>query len=201
MFLASHPQLVLTIPHQRPHIRHARPIRQRRRPTRTLRTPTLLHPLHPRLRFARQTALVHLELDRLDEAQVRGDAVAGAQCDDVAGDELVGEDVVRAAGADDVAVVGDEFVEGGEGFLRTAFLNEADWEDMSERQERQKAGEMSRGGRRKENHEQSSRNNLLPVSTMATATVILTASSTLPTRALTKALPRSNGIRGESVRV
>ena len=108
---------------------------------------------------------------------------------------------MRAAGADDMAVVGDELVEGGEGLFGAALLNETDWEDMLERQERQKAGEMSRGGRRRGNHEQSSRNNLLPVSTMATATVILTASSTLPTRALTKALPRSNGIRGESVRV
>ena len=33
---------------------------------------------------------------------------------------------MRAAGADDMAVVGDELVEGGEGFLRTAFLNETD---------------------------------------------------------------------------
>lgn len=55
--------------------------------------------------------LVNLELDSLDEADVGGNAVSDRERDEVSGQKRVGERGMRAAVADQVAVVGDKLVQ------------------------------------------------------------------------------------------
>ena len=49
--------------------------------------------LSPRVSLSRETGLVHIEVDRGEEADVSWDTVAGGERDDVAWDKLIGEDV------------------------------------------------------------------------------------------------------------
>lgn len=61
--------------------------------------------------LTREGGLVDLELDGLDETDVGGDTVADREGDEVSREQRVGEGRMRAAVADEVAVVGDKLVQ------------------------------------------------------------------------------------------
>ena len=147
--------------------------------------------------FAREAALVYLQVHSRDQADVRWDPISGRKRDNVSWNKLVGEQMkwlsIAGKGCKEtytrhrnsnvpnkMTVVRDELVKCLQTLLRPLLLDEADC-----RQGYFGSAPCIQGCNS-------------PVRTIRTATVMLTASSIFPMTALTIALPHRSRIRGFS---
>ena len=93
-----------TVSYQRAHIRDTRSLGH------LGAVGTGCNTLSPLGSFARQAALVNLEIEGSEQADVSRDAVACGEGDEITRNKLVGEQVNLFSVANDVAVVGNELV-------------------------------------------------------------------------------------------
>ena len=119
-----------TIPHQRPHVRNTRPLRERNRlATHTpVLKPTRLGILLPRLRLPRQTALIHLQIHRINNPNIRRDPVPRLKLHQIPGHQLIREHMHLLPLPHNRAVVRHELVQRLEAFFGAPLLHEADGE-------------------------------------------------------------------------
>ena len=167
----------LAVPHQRAHVGHARPLGH------LCALGTWRDTLGARCGLSRQAALVDLEVDGSKQAYVCRDAVASGEGDEVARDDLIREKVYLLSIADDVAVVRDELVEPPERLSERRSCTKPTERGVSSIDSTVSPGEG-------EGH--------IPVRTMPMPMSMLTASSTLPVKALTTALPQRRRTSGLS---
>jgi hypothetical protein len=108
------------VSHQRAHVGYTRPLGH------LGAFGTRRNTLPVRCGLSRQTTLINLEVNSSEQAYVRRDAVASGEGDEVAGYDLIREEVYLFSITNDVAVMRYELVERLERLFGTSFLHEAD---------------------------------------------------------------------------